>query len=47
MGSDCTEGIYAGWMKGAESNFRQNEPPKPLEMPVYELTMVGRMSEYL
>jgi hypothetical protein len=39
VGSDCEEGTYAGWLRWAEVHCVQNDPPKPLEIPVYEPTM--------
>lgn len=43
VGSDCEEGTYGGWLRWAEVNLRQINPPKPLEVPVYEPTMTGSL----
>jgi hypothetical protein len=42
-GSDCEEGTYAGWLRWAEVYYRQNQPPKPVEVPAYEPTMKGKL----
>ncbi|KAG7093292.1 hypothetical protein E1B28_006974 [Marasmius oreades] len=46
-GSDCVEGTYAGWMRWAEVSCKQDNPTKPMEMPVFEPTMVGRLADHL
>jgi hypothetical protein len=43
VGSDCGEGTYAGWLRWAEVHYQQDEVPKPMEVPVYEATMKGRL----
>ena len=47
IGSDCAAGTYAGWLRWAETNRKQTEPPKALEIPVYEPTMVESLRKYL
>jgi hypothetical protein len=42
-GSDCGEGTYAGWLRFAELHYRQDDAPKPMEIPVYEPTMKGKL----
>ncbi|KAK5956221.1 hypothetical protein OHC33_002796 [Knufia fluminis] len=46
-GSDCAEGTYAGWLRWAEVHCQQSEPPRALEIPVYQPTRVAPLSEYL
>ncbi|EDU45442.1 capsule polysaccharide biosynthesis protein [Pyrenophora tritici-repentis] len=41
-GSDCEDGTYAGWLRWAEVNLKQDHPPKPLDVPVYEPTMKAK-----
>ena len=41
--SDCKPGTYAGWLRWAEVNCRQDEEIKPLSVPVYAHTMKGRL----
>ena len=45
-GSDCEEGTYAAWLRWAEVNLRQAEPIRPMDVPVYEATMEGRLVVY-
>jgi hypothetical protein len=42
-GSDCQEQTYAGWLRFAEVHCRQDKAPSPIEVPVYEPTMVGKL----
>ncbi|KAH7359930.1 hypothetical protein BKA66DRAFT_471944 [Pyrenochaeta sp. MPI-SDFR-AT-0127] len=42
-GSDCEEGTYAGWLRWAEVHCKQDNVPKPLDIPVFEPTMRGRL----
>jgi len=42
-GSDCEEGTYAGWMRWAETHCKQDIPPQPLDVPVYEPTRRGKL----
>jgi hypothetical protein len=42
-GSDCEEGTYAGWMRWAETHCKQDTPLQPLDVPVYEPTMRGKL----
>ncbi|EON69073.1 hypothetical protein W97_08386 [Coniosporium apollinis CBS 100218] len=44
-GSDCRIGTYASWMRWAGVNCRQDQLPKPMEIPAYEPTAVGRLSD--
>jgi len=46
-GSDCKQDTYAGWLRWAESNLAQEEPPLPLKMPVYEATKAAKLYDYL
>jgi len=43
VGSDCEEGTYAGWLRWAEVHCRQDEAPKPMDVPAYEPTMTGKL----
>jgi hypothetical protein len=42
-GSDCETGTYAGWMRWAETRCMQNRPPPPLEIPIFEPTIRGKL----
>ncbi|KAF9254359.1 hypothetical protein L218DRAFT_803163, partial [Marasmius fiardii PR-910] len=42
-GTDCGEGTYAGWMRWGQVNCKQDNPAKPLEIPVYEPTIIGKL----
>lgn len=42
-GSDCEEGTYAGWLRWAEVHCRQEEMPRPFDVPVYEFTIRGKL----
>jgi hypothetical protein len=44
-GSDCEEGTYAGWLRWAEVHCRQDNPPVPLDVPIYEPTLQGNRLE--
>lgn len=46
-GSDCVEGTYAGWLRWAEVNLRQERPPEKMEVPVFEASMRGKLSDQL
>ncbi|KAJ7223978.1 hypothetical protein C8J57DRAFT_233148 [Mycena rebaudengoi] len=46
-GSDAGEGTYAGWLRWAQVNCRQDSPVKQMEVPVYEPTMKGRLLDFL
>jgi hypothetical protein len=43
VGSDCEKGTYAGWLRWAEVHCKQNCPPTPMSIPVYEPTMKGKL----
>ncbi|KAF2736286.1 hypothetical protein EJ04DRAFT_511125 [Polyplosphaeria fusca] len=42
-GSDCKEGTYAGWLRWAEVNCRQDVPMEPMKIPAFEPTMRGQL----
>lgn len=42
-GSDCGDGTYAGWLRWAEANLKQDQVPKPMDVPVYEPTMKAKL----
>lgn len=42
-GTDCEEGSYAGWLRWAEINCRQEKPMEPMPIPIYEPTMKGKL----
>ncbi|KAJ7248440.1 hypothetical protein C8J57DRAFT_1451951 [Mycena rebaudengoi] len=46
-GSDNREGTYAGWLRWAEVNCRQDCPVKRMEVPVYEATRKASLIDYL
>ncbi|KAF9264009.1 hypothetical protein L218DRAFT_958828 [Marasmius fiardii PR-910] len=47
VGTDCAEGTCAEWMRWAEVSCKQDKPTKPLEIPVYKPTMIGKLADYL
>ncbi|KAJ7245714.1 hypothetical protein C8J57DRAFT_1452186 [Mycena rebaudengoi] len=46
-GSDNGEGTYAGWLRWAEVNCRQDCPIQRMEVPVYEATRKASLIDYL
>ncbi|KAJ7248393.1 hypothetical protein C8J57DRAFT_1672910 [Mycena rebaudengoi] len=46
-GSDNGEGTYAGWLRWAEVNCRQDCPIQRMEVPVYEATRRASLIDYL
>jgi hypothetical protein len=42
-GSDCEDGTYAGWLRWAEVNLKQDHVPKPMDIPVYEPTIKAKL----
>ncbi|KAJ4376091.1 hypothetical protein N0V83_001372 [Neocucurbitaria cava] len=42
-GSDCEDETYAGWLRWAEINCRQQHVIGPMKVPVYEPTMRGKL----
>ncbi|KAH7313619.1 hypothetical protein B0I35DRAFT_435555 [Stachybotrys elegans] len=46
-GSDCADGTYAGWLRWAQLNLMQTNPPKPLVVPEYSPTMVASLDAML
>jgi hypothetical protein len=44
-GKDCGDGTYAGWIRWAEVNCKQNEPIQHVQIPVYAPTMEGKLIE--
>jgi hypothetical protein len=41
--SDCEDGTYAGWLRWAEVHLKQDHPPKPMDVSIYEPTMKGKL----
>lgn len=46
-GSDYEVGTYAGWMRWAEAHCKQTVVPRSMEIPVYEPTMRGSLTQSL
>jgi hypothetical protein len=47
VGSDCTEGTYAGWLRWAEVNLRHEKELESMNVPLYNPTMSGRFTDLL
>ena len=43
-GTDCGDGTYAGWLRWAETNCKQESPLQPMHIPVYQPTKKGRLA---
>jgi hypothetical protein len=46
-GSDAREGTYAGWLRWAEVNVKQEDPLEPMTGLIYEPTMFGSLNYHL
>jgi hypothetical protein len=44
-GTDCEAGTYAGWLRWAEVNCVRDQLLEPMEIPVFEPTMRGRLMQ--
>lgn len=42
-GTDCKDETYGGWLRWAEVNCAQDNPPKPSDIPPYQPTLRGQL----